>query len=163
MPKLTSTQTFCVKEITRDSTKDLSMNYCIPCSEKDATAMMAEIGNNKRGASQIFQEMVKLIVDSGASRACSQVKEDFIFFKSLSGTKIGGIADGLQIEGEGVVRYQIKGDNCESINIEVNCYYIPTLPNGMRLISPQDIQTNTKQTCVFSPSIVMQVSSVRSV
>ena len=137
------------KQITKGSTQDLSMNYCIPCSEKDAIVMMAKLDDNKRDVSQIFQEMVKLIVDSGASRACSQVKEDFISFKSLSGTKIGGIADGLQIEGEGVVRYQIKDDNHKSVNMEVNCYYIPTLPNGMRLISPQDIQTDKKQTCVL--------------
>ena len=80
------------------------------------------------------------VADTGASSIGTPIMSDFIegTYVTLSTAKsISGIASGLQIKGEGVVRYEMLDRNGNIRPIECPAYYIPNLP--VRLIPPQVI------------------------
>ena len=93
--------------------------------------------------SVITSSSVTLTFDTGATKACTPNKSEFINFRKTSGKNIGGIANDLSIEGEGTVKYLVYASNGTPITLQVEAYYVPSLSSSTRLISPQDIGTDT--------------------
>ena len=53
-----------------------------------------------------------------------------------------GIAKGLQISGFGIVKYSVGSESGHIIAIQDQSYYVPGLPNYLRIISPQVFHTS---------------------
>ena len=95
--------------------------------------------------SVLTSSSVTLTFDTGATKACTPNKSEFINFRTTTGKNIGGIANDLAIEGEGTVKYLVYGSNGTPITLQVEAYYVPSLSSSTRLISPQDIGTDTEK------------------
>ena len=93
--------------------------------------------------SVLTSSSVTLTFDTGATKACTPNKSEFINFKTTMGKHIGGIANDLAIEGEGTVKYLVYASDGTPITLQVEAYYVPSLSSSTRLISPQDIGTDT--------------------
>ena len=93
--------------------------------------------------SVLTSSSVTLTFDTGATKACTPNKSEFINFKKTMGKNIGGIANDLAIEGEGTVKYLVYASDGTPITLQVEAYYVPSLSSSTRLISPQDIGTDT--------------------
>ena len=52
---------------------------------------------------------------------------------------IKGIAKGLEIYGFGIVEYSVRSESERIIALRDQEYYVPGLPNYLRIISPQFI------------------------
>ena len=78
----------------------------------------------------------KVIFNSGASLAISPSKDDFVgeIKRFPQERRLGGMAQGMLIEGIGVVHWSFKSGNTHLI-IKTKCYYVPD--SKARLISPQ--------------------------
>ena len=53
--------------------------------------------------------------------------------------KLKGIAKGLEIYGFGIVEYSVRSESGSMIALRAQAYYVPGLPNNLRIISPQVI------------------------
>ena len=53
-----------------------------------------------------------------------------------------GIAKGLEISGFGIVGYSVRSESGRMIALQDQAYYVPGLPNDLRIISPQGIRTS---------------------
>jgi hypothetical protein len=62
---------------------------------------------------------------------------------------IKGIAQGLEIEGEGMVEYTLTCDDGSTVTIRAKAYFVPDL-GARRLISPQGIRSSDGNPCVFN-------------
>ena len=107
------------------------------CSHPSAYTAAAQMGKidlflPSFTSSNLFQ----VIFDSGASLAISPSKSDFIGEISPLPTPrfLGGMANGLRIDGIGNIRWGFKMDN-KLLIIHSRCYYVPDAK--ARLISPQ--------------------------
>ena len=80
------------------------------------------------------------MLDTGCTTAVTPFKEDFV---SLDETRqqgqLKGIANGLEIKGEGVIEYNIVADDGTKIALRTKAYYVPDIK--MRLVSPQQLRT----------------------
>ena len=78
-----------------------------------------------------------VIFDSGASLAVSGFKEDFCGHipRPSQTLSLGGMAQGMPIEGIGTVQWTFNTKNKEQVTIKTHCYYVPG--TKVRLISPQ--------------------------
>eukprot|EP00957_Ditylum_brightwellii_P006812 516140-Ditylum_brightwellii.AAC.3 len=82
----------------------------------------------------------ELMLDTGATRAVSFEKKDFVSYsKKNKGRILKGIAKGLNIKGIGVIQYQFQADEGSEIMLNIKACHVPEMP--MRLISPQDLET----------------------
>ena len=72
-----------------------------------------------------------------------QISQNSLTLEKTSGKNIGGIANDLSIEGEGTVKYLVYASNGAPITLQIEAYYVPSLSSSTRLISPQDIGTDT--------------------
>jgi len=88
---------------------------------------------------------VQLVVDTGATRTSTSNREDFVTFTAsgLENKQLDGIAEGLKIEGEGVVEYVVQMDDGVEYTITSDAFYVPALDRKTRLLSPQ--ATDTKE------------------
>ena len=85
---------------------------------------------------------IEIIIDTGASKACSGHKEDFVELSlARSSKKLDGIAEGLPIEGAGILNYVVTDDSGNQHTLNLNGYYVPNLAKDMRLVPPQGIKT----------------------
>ena len=86
--------------------------------------------------------LLQLIVDTGASKACIQNKNEFTSLQMHTVDKeLKGIASGISIQGEGRVSYDVIDNFGKKIaQLCVNAYYCPDLEPGMRLLPPQSIR-----------------------
>ena len=94
-----------------------------------------------------------IMLDSGASLACTPFKEDFEKLTLIKGDEkvIKGIAKGLAIKGLGLAPYALKANDGSDIVLLTKAYYIPERPQ--RLVSPQScfaIQGNPVKFSTFS-------------
>ena len=77
----------------------------------------------------------KVIFDTGASLAISPDKNDFVGpISPLSGLTLGGLANGLNIQGIGTVKWKFRSSS-QVMVITSSCYYVPGA--RAKLISPQ--------------------------
>ena len=91
-----------------------------------------------------------LVCDTGASQTCVGVKEDFQSLDtSLSAQKvIKGIAEGLEIAGEGIVEYTVQDSEGAPVTIRCTALYVPGL-GRRRLLSPQGSRTKEGNPALF--------------
>jgi hypothetical protein len=84
---------------------------------------------------------IRIICDSGASLSCIGNKQEFVTLtEQQTPTELKGIASGLDIHGEGVVRYNVRDDTGQNIELEAKAYWVPQL-ESMRLLAPQSLRT----------------------
>ena len=85
--------------------------------------------------------LLQLIVDTGASKACIQNKNEFTSLRMDTVDKeLKGIASGISIQGEGKVSYDVINNFGKKVaQLCVNAYYCPDLEPGTRLLPPQSI------------------------
>ena len=88
-------------------------------------------------------ETVRIICDSGASLSCVGNQVEFeTLTKHVTPTELKGIAAGLEIKGEGTVRYDVHDETGTVIQLVAKAYWVPQLKNT-RLLSPQSLSTTT--------------------
>ena len=86
-------------------------------------------------------DLIRIICDSGASLTCIGNKDEFVTLtERTTPTELKGIASGLDIQGEGIVRYNVRDDTGQTIELEANAYWVPQL-ESMRLLAPQSLRT----------------------
>ena len=89
-----------------------------------------------------FGQMLPAILDSGASRTSLGNRHEFkTLVETTANTVMKGIAAGLDIKGSGTVEYHVTDDRGRIIKLEMEAYYVPSLPADLRLISPQGLRT----------------------
>ena len=94
------------------------------------------------GHLKIKDKQFKLIFDTGASIHLTPDKSDFVeFTETPSDEVIQGIGTGLKIQGKGLVEYMLNDTSGNAVKLKLTAYWVPTLPKGVRLISPQVITT----------------------
>ena len=109
----------------------LSLDTC-PTPQAYNAALLGKVDLVPRDSPAAF----KVIFDSGASLAISPSKEDFVgeIRRFPQERRLGGMAQGMAIEGVGYVHWSFKcGNTC--MVIKAKCYYVPD--SKARLISPQ--------------------------
>ena len=80
-------------------------------------------------------DLFSIIVDSGASLSISPHKSDFVGTIQNVDLRLGGMANGMIIEGKGKVEWSFVTENGKTLTIKTLCYYIPYCK--ARLLSPQ--------------------------
>ena len=113
-------------------------NDDFPCLDSCPTpkaynaAMLGHVDLMPRNSPAAF----KIIFDSGASLAISPSKDDFVgeIKRFPQERRLGGMAQGMLIEGVGYVHWSFKSGNTNLV-IKAKCYYVPD--SKARLISPQ--------------------------
>ena len=92
-----------------------------------------------------------LTFDTGASQCITGVKSDFLEFfpEGAQHSVIKGIAQGLTIDGEGIVEYTLTCEDGSTVTIRAKAYFVPDL-GFRRLISPQGIRSAEGNPCVFN-------------
>ena len=87
---------------------------------------------------------VRIVCDSGASLSCiGNVSSEFeTLTKNETPTVLKGIAAGLEIEGQGTVRYDVYDKNGTLIQLVAKAYWVPHL-GDTRLLSPQSLTTTS--------------------
>ena len=93
--------------------------------------------------SQVKSQVFPVIFDSGATLAITPNKQDFVgAIRPLAvATQLGGLANGIQIEGIGLVKWSIKS-KAKTVIVSSMCYYVPKA--NARLISPQRLFNKKK-------------------
>jgi hypothetical protein len=93
-----------------------------------------------------YVESFRVIFDSGCSLAISPNRENFIgdlcwgdfigdLRRPIQDLRLGGMANGMLIEGIGVVEWSFESSSGATVTIKTECYYVPA--SKVRLISPQ--------------------------
>ena len=99
-----------------------------------ATYMTSSMANINLIYSAVIDSVYK-IFDPGASLAIYFDKNDFVGpIKILVNPRLGGLANGLSIEGIGTVKWKFR-TNIAAIVVTSSCYHVPN--TRARLISPQ--------------------------
>ena len=85
-----------------------------------------------------FSKEFPIIFDSGASVAITGYKKDFIsdLTHPKTETRLGGMANGMLVEGIGYVKWSLKSGKNNSV-IHTQCYYVPDAK--VCLIIPQHL------------------------
>jgi len=84
----------------------------------------------------------RICVDTGASACISTQKGNFIHLHPVNNLKINGIGSGLLIEGIGVLKWSVRDDSGNQIDLFVkDALYVPTAPMG--LLCPQQVAQQT--------------------
>jgi hypothetical protein len=89
-------------------------------------------------------ESFRVIFDSGCSLAISPNREDFIgdLRCPIQDLRLGGMANGMLIEGIGVVEWSFESLSGATVTIKTECYYVPA--SKVRLISPQRLFNSSR-------------------
>jgi hypothetical protein len=86
----------------------------------------------------------RICIDTGASACISRRKESFISLKPMSNIKINGIASGLNVAGIGLLKWSIRDDENNEVDLHIkDALYIPQAPMG--LLCPQQIAQQTQK------------------
>jgi hypothetical protein len=82
------------------------------------------------------------IIDSGATSTSIGNRSEFVSLNTGGGAhkKLDGIAQGLDIKGEGIVEYLLRMDCGAEITLRSHAYWVPEL-GDTRLLSPQSFNT----------------------
>ena len=85
---------------------------------------------------------VLVIFDTGDTYSFYSNKGDFLELEENTFPRnIKGIAKGLEVSGFGIVEYSARSESGHMIALRDQVYYVPGLPNYLRIISPQIIFT----------------------
>ena len=119
-------------------------DICQPCTEPEELAwacpsFFANI-NSAVAATTYGAASVLVMFDTGCTTAVTPFKEDFVSLdESQQQGQLKGIANGLEIKGEGIIEYNIVADDGTKIALRTKAYYVPDIK--MRLVSPQQLRT----------------------
>jgi hypothetical protein len=82
------------------------------------------------------------IIDSGATSTSIGTRSEFVSLNTGGGAhkKLDGIAQGLDIQGEGIVEYLLRMDCGSEVTLRSHAYWVPAL-GDTRLLSPQSFNT----------------------
>ena len=87
-------------------------------------------------------KLCKLIFGTGAPKCATGFRDDFVEYTPLtSKVTLDGIAEGLQIAGEGIVEYMLTTINDTAVKMRLKAFLVPGLKDT-HLISPQGILTH---------------------
>ena len=85
---------------------------------------------------------VSVIFDTGATYLFYYNKGDFVELEeNIFLMNIIWIVKGLDISVFGIVEYSVRSESEHVIALRYQAYYVPGLPNYLRIISPQVINT----------------------
>jgi hypothetical protein len=85
-----------------------------------------------------------ICIDTGASACISNDREDFISLDTVECQKLKGIGEGLEIAGQGTLRWSINDNNGNAIILHVrDALYVPKVP--MCLLCPQQVAQQTNK------------------
>jgi hypothetical protein len=91
---------------------------------------------------QFGSDTETICIDTGASACISRNKTNFLNLHSITNLTIKGIGTGLPIEGIGTLRWSIRDDANNEIDLYVkDALYVPAAPMG--LLCPQQIAQQT--------------------
>jgi hypothetical protein len=86
----------------------------------------------------------RICIDTGASACISNRRESFISMKPMSNIKINGIASGLHVAGIGLLKWSIRDDENNEVDLYIkDALYVPQAPMG--LLCPQQIAQQTRK------------------
>ena len=78
---------------------------------------------------------VSVIFDTVDTYSCSSNKGDFVKLEDKTfPRKLKGIAKGIEISGFGIVEYSVRSESGRMIALWDQAYYVPGLPNDLRII-----------------------------
>jgi hypothetical protein len=119
-----------------DTTRSVSQN-------KHLQGLLFSLSTPGINSEYNFDESVERIcVDTGASASVSTKRENFITLTSIKNLEINGIGAGLPIEGIGVLKWSLKDDKHNEIDLFIkDALYVPSAPMG--LLCPQQIAQQT--------------------
>ena len=116
--------------------------------------MNAYVSNTKITSIQFDSDMVKLVLDTGASVTLTPNRNDFCTYHRTEG-KVKGLGT-MKIVGTGTVKYTVRNINGQPVTLVIdNVYHVPGLP--IRLLSPQQLIRQYKRKydlpaeCVIRP------------
>ena len=104
--------------------------------------------NNSNSRAPVYMDYAPgskaICIDTGASVCISNDKSDFISLTLTSDQTLQGIGSGLEIAGEGTLRWSINDDDGHAIILHVrNALYVPKVP--MCLLCPQQVAHQTSK------------------
>ena len=120
---------------------------CDPEANEGPCAFQATIDNSKHIASGLKaigqqKKEISVIINTGATHAVSRNKSDFVSLSiNQSSDQLKGIAAGLSIWGEGIVKLSCIDDNNKIFTLQIKGYYVPKM-NNVRLLPTQNLVTD---------------------
>ena len=139
-------------------TKDLP-----PSTLLSLRAKLVDFGMEPEVKSLLQQtKLYPVVVDSGASACSTPEKADFVSgtYKLTPARTMDGIASGLTIVGEGIIKYEVVADDGSTVTLECWGYHIPQLP--IRLMSPQvHLRDTTGPQGLFEYGMRKEASTLR--
>jgi hypothetical protein len=115
-----------------------------PDSNRQFLAYLYSLNTPANDRMMLFgSDMERICIDTGASACISTRKENFITYKPVTNIKINGIGTGLPVEGTGTLKWTIRDDKHQEIDLHVrDALFVPSAPMG--LLCPQQIAMQTK-------------------
>ena len=136
-----------------DNHDSVGMLLCGTCSEQTELTTHQQTENFSTAAKAMTLMTndalpIVLTVDSGATSTSLASAEDFVSLQESPETKrkvIDGIAEGLQIYGEGIAEFDIVDDAGTPHCIRTHAFWVPELQktDTQRLLSPQSVNTTS--------------------
>ncbi len=117
-----------------------------PRSDRDNLQLQAHLYSLTTPGSQdtihFGADTESICIDTGASACISKIRSSFINLHPVSNIKIKGIGTGLPIGGIGTLRWSLRDDNNNDIDLFIkDALYVPDAPMG--LLCPQQIAQQT--------------------
>jgi hypothetical protein len=121
----------------------LPLSSCTKATNSNLQALLFSLSTPGVDQTYNFDSTIEQIcVDTGASASISTKRENFITLQSVSDLKINGIGTGLPIEGIGILKWPIRDDQNNEIDLFIkDALYVPSAHMG--LLCPQQIAQQT--------------------
>jgi hypothetical protein len=115
-----------------------------PLENKEMLALLYSLNTPRTSSIYHFDtDTESICIDTGASACLSPKKNNFVSLKEINNLKINGIASGLQVGGIGTLKWSIRDDNNNEIDLYIkDALYVPSAPMG--LLCPQQIAQQTQ-------------------
>jgi len=86
----------------------------------------------------------RICIDTGASACISTHRENFVTLTPVKKIKINGIGSGLPVEGSGLLKWPLRDDNNNEVDLYIQkCSICPKSSHGT--LCPQQIAQQTKK------------------
>jgi hypothetical protein len=120
-----------LKRTAQHSVPDIQIQLCEKPVILESVCMYSPAMLNDPNQPQIFP----IIFDTGAILAITPSKADLIDFQSTSNMTLGGMANGISIEGNWTVYWTFQQQDGKQLTLKTQAYYVPKATS--RLLSPQ--------------------------
>jgi len=86
----------------------------------------------------------RICIDIGASACISTRRKNFVNLTPVKNIKINGIGSGLPVEGSGLLKWPLRDENNNEVDLYIqNALFVPKAPMG--LLCPQEVAQQTKK------------------